>query len=276
MTLDTALRQGTKLLEEGAVPVPRLTAEVLLAHALQRDRVWLIAHSDEELSELGWIHYGRYLHQRLQGTPTQHITKKQEFYGRDFLVTPAVLIPRPETEHLVETALQRAPRARRIVDIGTGSGAIGITLALELGVPVTLTDISLDALAVAKENAFRLNAEAAFLCCDLGAALTGPFDLVVSNPPYIPLSEGPGLAPEVREHEPHVALFGGEQGTEPYPRLIADAIRILRPGGLLAMELGYRGLDSVRAMLGDEWTAIEVTHDLAGWPRVLSAVRPAR
>ena len=271
MTLQTALLQGAKLLEEGGIPVPRLTAEVLLAHANQRDRVWLIAHSDEELTELAWIHYGRYLHQRLQGKPTQYITQRQEFYGRDFRVTPAVLIPRPETEHLVETVLLRAPNARRIVDIGTGSGAIGITLALELGVPVTLTDISMDALAVARHNAQQLNAGAHFLCCDLGAALQGPFDVVASNPPYIPYSEREGLAPEVREHEPHIALFGGEQGTEPYVQLITDAQRILRPGGLLAMELGYRGLDSVRAMLGPKWGQIETTHDLAGWPRVLSA-----
>jgi release factor glutamine methyltransferase len=279
MTLATALRQGAQLLEEAAVAVPRLTAEVLLAHALRdnsgktRDRVWLIAHSDEELSELAWIHYGRYLHQRLQGKPTQHITKKQEFYGRDFRVSPAVLIPRPETEHSVETALRRSPGAKRVVDIGTGSGAIGITLALELGIPVALTDISFDALRVAAYNAKHLGANATFVCCDLGAALTGQWDAVVSNPPYIPYSEAEGLAPEVRDHEPHVALFGGELGTEPYLQLIADAERLLRPGGLLVMELGYRGLDSVRAMLGPQWSDIEVTHDLAGWPRVLSAVR---
>ena len=273
MTLATALRQGTSLLQEAGIPVPRLTAEVLLAHAAQKDRVWLIAHSDDELTELAWIHYGRYLHQRLQGMPTQHITKKQEFYGRDFRVSPAVLIPRPETEHSVETALQRAPGATRVVDIGTGSGAIGITLALELGIPVTLTDISFDALRVATYNAKQLGANATLVCCDLGAALTGQWDVVASNPPYIPYSEGEGLAPEVRDHEPHVALFGGEQGTEPYVQLIVDAERLLRPGGLLVMELGYRGLDSVRAMLGPQWRDVEVTHDLAGWPRVLSAVR---
>src|SRR5690242_2983259 len=102
MTVQTALQQGTKLLEDGAIPVPRLTAEVLLSHAIGCERVWLYAHGDEELKELWWIHYGRYLHERLEGKPTQYITKKQEFYGRDFRVSPAVLIPRPETEHLVE------------------------------------------------------------------------------------------------------------------------------------------------------------------------------
>ena len=273
MTLFEALQQGTKLLEEGAITAPRLTAEVLLAHALGRGRVYLHAHSTEEISELGWIHYGRYLYQRLGGKPTQYITKKQEFYGREFRVSPAVLIPRPETEHLVETVLRRAPACRAIVDIGCGSGAVGLTLALERAAPVTLTDISLEALQVAASNAAALGARAELVCCDLGGALrSGAFDAIGSNPPYIPRHEEPGLPREVREHEPHVALFGGETGVEIYERLTADAARLLRPGGLLAMELGYQGLDRVRAMLGPGWREIEVTHDLAGWPRVLSAV----
>jgi release factor glutamine methyltransferase len=273
MTLFEALQQGTKLLEEGAITAPRLTAEVLLAHALGRGRVYLHAHSTEEISELGWIHYGRYLYQRLGGKPTQYITKKQEFYGREFRVSPAVLIPRPETEHLVETVLRRAPGCRDIVDIGCGSGAVGLTLALESAMPVTLTDISMQALQVAASNATALGARAALVCCDLGAALpSSAFDAVASNPPYIPRHEEPGLPREVREHEPHVALFGGETGVEIYERLTADAARILRPGGLLAMELGYQGLGRVRSMLGPGWREIEVTHDLAGWPRVLSAV----
>jgi release factor glutamine methyltransferase len=273
MTLGEALQQGTKLLEEGAITAPRLTAEVLLAHALGRGRVYLHAHSTDELSELGWIHYGRYLYQRLGGKPTQYITKKQEFYGREFRVSPAVLIPRPETEHLVETVLRRSPGCRDIVDIGCGSGAVGLTLALESAMPVTLTDISMQALQVAASNATALGARAALVCCDLGAALpSSAFDAVASNPPYIPRHEEPGLPREVREHEPHVALFGGETGVEIYERLTADAARILRPGGLLAMELGYQGLGRVRSMLGPGWREIEVTHDLAGWPRVLSAV----
>src|SRR5215468_5835433 len=119
MDVRTALKQGQDLLEEAKVSAPRLTAEVLLAHAIGCDRAWLFAHSDEELKELWWIHYGRYLHQRIQGTPTQYITGLQEFYGRDFRVTPDVLIPRPETEHVIEAAL---PHARgRVLDVGTGS-----------------------------------------------------------------------------------------------------------------------------------------------------------
>src|SRR5579862_7855393 len=124
MTIQTALLQGTKLLEDEAVMAPRLTAEVLLMHALHRDRSYLYAHSDDELTEIAWIHYGRYLHERMKGKPTQYITGRQEFYGRDFRVTPDVLIPRPETEHLVEAAL---PHARGgVLDIGTGSGAIAV------------------------------------------------------------------------------------------------------------------------------------------------------
>src|SRR5690606_15143522 len=119
MTLRTAMQQGTRLLEEGAVPAPQLTAEVLLAHALRKDRVYLLAHPDEELSGLGWIHYGRYLHQRLNGAPTQYITRRQEFYGRDFRVSPDVLIPRPETEHVVEAALERLRPGMKVVDVGT-------------------------------------------------------------------------------------------------------------------------------------------------------------
>src|SRR5229473_6301960 len=131
MDLRTALTQGQKLLEDGAISAPRLTAEVLLAHAIGCDRTWLYAHSDEELREVWWIHYGRYLHERLNGKPTQYITGRQEFFGREFRVTPDVLIPRPETELVVETVLEAAGNARRILDAGTGSGAIAVTLQLE-------------------------------------------------------------------------------------------------------------------------------------------------
>src|SRR3974390_454918 len=145
MTLQTALLQGIQLLEEAAVPVPRLTAEVLLSHALKRERVYLYAHPEQELRELEWLHYGRYLHERLQGKPTQYITTRQEFYGREFRVTPDVLIPRPETEHVVEVALAVCRGARRLVDVGTGSGALAVTLQLETGAAVAATDISLAA-----------------------------------------------------------------------------------------------------------------------------------
>src|SRR5271157_2961466 len=134
MTVDTALLQGVRLLEDASIAVPRLTAEVLLAHAIRQERVYLYAHHERELQDVEWLHYGRYLHERLKGKPTQYITGRQEFYGREFRVTPDVLIPRPETEHVVEVALKtpatRSP-ALRVLDVGTGSGALAVTLQLE-------------------------------------------------------------------------------------------------------------------------------------------------
>src|SRR4051812_24561327 len=167
MTAGTALLQGTKLLEEGGVGVPRLTAEVLLAHALRRERVYLFAHPEHELTEVEWLHYGRYLHERMSGKPTQYVTKRQEFYGREFRVTPDVLIPRPETELLVETVLNLRPHAGVIVDVGTGSGAIAVTLALEGKRSVIATDLSGAALEVARSNAHRLYARVPFVRTDL-------------------------------------------------------------------------------------------------------------
>jgi release factor glutamine methyltransferase len=272
MTLQTALLQGTQLLEADSITAPRLTAEVLLMHALQRDRAYLYAHSDDELTELTWIHYGRYLHERLKGKPTQYITGHQEFYGRDFRVTRDVLIPRPETEHLVEAAMARIRPGGVVVDVGTGSGAIAVTLALETRARIFATDISTAALCVARSNAARLTASVCFLACDLTACLRDrSIDVLVSNPPYVPATDRPGLQREVRDYEPPVALYGGPTGLEIYERLTADAARVLKPDGWLLMELGYNSLDPVRAMLESNWTDITVAHDLAGFPRVLAA-----
>jgi release factor glutamine methyltransferase len=272
MTLQTALLQGTKLLEDEAISAPRLTAEVLLMHALQKERSYLYAHSDEELSELAWIHYGRYLHERINGKPTQYITGRQEFYGRDFRVTSDVLIPRPETEHLVEAAIAKIRPRDIVVDVGTGSGAIAITLALETPAHVFATDISMAALRVAQSNANQLLARVAFVACDLVDALRDDsINVLVSNPPYVPRTDQPGLQREVRDYEPHVALFAGPTGLETYERLIVEAARVLRPHGWLLLELGYNSLNPVCAMLGDGWSDIDVIPDLAGYPRVLAA-----
>jgi len=270
VTVQDALLQGTKLLEDESIAAPRLTAEVLLAHAVQRDRAWLYAHSTDELSEIGWIHFGRYLHERMGGKPTQYITKRQEFYGREFRVTSAVLIPRPETEHVVEAALAVIEPGMTVVDVGCGSGAIAITLALETKARVIGADISIDALAVAAENAKRLGARVDFVVADL----LGPIrraDVIVCNPPYVPSVDETMLQREVREFEPHVALFGGPTGLEVYRRLVADAPRILKNGGYLILELGYNLAEPVRGMLGEGWSEIRVIPDLVGIPRVLTA-----
>ena len=140
MTIQTALEQGSGLLEEAEVSAPRLTAEVLLCHALGCERPHLYSHPEQELGHNSWLHYGRYLHERLSGKPTQYITQRQEFYGREFRVTPEVFIPRPETEHLIETALRLASAARSVVDVGSGSGAIAATLSLEMKRPVHATE----------------------------------------------------------------------------------------------------------------------------------------
>jgi release factor glutamine methyltransferase len=273
MDVRTALQQGETLLQDARVAVPRLTAEVLLMHAIGCQKAWLYAHSGDELREVWWIHYGRYLHERLQGKPTQYITGHQEFYGREFRVTPDVLIPRPETEHLVEAVLAHANAARTIVDVGTGSGAIAITLALETRARVVATDVSIAALRVASENARALGAKLDFVACDLsGAFAAGAFDMVISNPPYVPALEQTTIQREVREYEPPVALYGGDDGLDVYHRLVPEAWRLLKPDGWLMMELGYAVVEPVQAMLAD-WREVEIASDLAGLPRVVMARR---
>lgn len=270
MTIKTALEQGVKLLEEDAVPAPRLTAEVLLCHALQREKSYLYSHPEADLPELAWIHYGRYLHERLKGKPTQYITHRQEFYGRMFRVTPDVLIPRPETEHVVEAALEL--HARRVLDIGCGSGAIAISIQCESDASVCASDVSPKALHVARENADRLGARVRFAAADLGSCFAPrSFDLIVSNPPYVSTQDAEGMQREVRDWEPHVALFAGETGNEIYSRIVQCAELLLVPGGHLVFELGYRSAEAVKAMLGEHWQNVELIPDLAGIDRVLVA-----
>jgi release factor glutamine methyltransferase len=276
LTIQTALEQGAELLNREAISAPRLTAEVLLCHALGCERSYLYAHGRDELSTNGWIHYGRYLNERLKGKPTQYITKQQEFYGRKFRVTHDVLIPRPETEHLVEAAIAgiRTHNYRSILDVGTGSGAIAVSLALETERTVRASDISVAALAVAEHNRALYNAPVQFFAADLASpVLPQAVDLMVSNPPYIPGADAANMQREVREWEPHVALFAGDTGLEIYERLVRQASEVVRPGGQLMMELGYQSLNGVRTLLERDWENIEVIHDLAGWPRVIAARR---
>ena len=272
--MQTALFQGTEILEKASIPVPRLTAEVLLCHALRCDRAYLYAHSTDGLTELAWIHYGRYLNERLKGKPTQYITHKQEFFGREFYVNESVLIPRPETEHLVEAAVAhlRSHGQCRVIDVGTGSGAIAVSVALETGTTVLASDISWPAIKVAERNRATYDARVQFFVADLLAPVpAGSIDLLLSNPPYVPGSDAANMQAEVRNWEPHVALFAGGSGLEIYERLIAQASVALRPGGRMMMELGYQSLDGVRGMMSRGWRDFEVIHDLAGFPRVLAA-----
>jgi release factor glutamine methyltransferase len=274
VTLQTAIAQGAELLAASGTPEPRLTAELLLCHAVHCERTYLYAHPEQELHEVEWIHYGRWLHERMQGKPLQYITRTQEFYGRRFRVTQSVLIPRPETEILVEVVLKRRPTARSVVDVGVGSGAIAVTLALELSARVAATDISLPALEVAASNAAALKAPVGFIATDLlsGIADTS-VEVVVSNPPYVASDECESMQREVRDWEPHLALFAGATGLDIYQRLIPEAWRVLRPGGLLAIELGFGQAEAVKELtLG--WTWVEITPDLAGIPRVLSCEKP--
>ena len=294
------LKQGLDQLRAASVPSFTLAAELLLLHVIGQDRTWLYSHPEEILPEATAEAYLALLASRCSGIPTQHLTGKQEFWGLEFEVTPDVLIPRPETEHLIEVALDRLAvreiRAGRhprlngenvtLVDIGTGSGCIAVTLAKELSAAtVYATDISTAALEVARRNAARLGVSdrVEFIESNLFEAFFESratshepllFDLILSNPPYVSLREAESLPVEVREHEPRVALFGGEEGYELYGELIPQAAEHLKPGGLLVLELGYNSLPAVEPLLDRaDWMNVSVTKDLAGIPRVISAER---
>lgn len=270
MRVSDALKQGVEVLAGAGIPDPAFTAELLLRHALHCERAWLFAHSGDELEDRVRIHYGRFLSERLKRKPTQYITGIQEFYGREFRVNQHVLIPRPETEHVVETALKYLTGPA--VDVGTGSGAIAVTLALESGATVFACDISPDAISMASRNAATHKAQ---VRCVIGDLLTfvrpSSLELIVSNPPYIAEADKPGMQPEVRDWEPHGALFAGESGLDVYRALLAQGAMVLRPGAHMVLELGYDSLPGVRRLLGSAWEEVEVVQDLAGWARVFVA-----
>ena len=286
------LKQGIAQLRGANVPSFTLAAELLLLHVSAQDRAWLYAHPEEILSAEISNHYFALIQRRANGEPTQHLTGKQEFWGLEFEVTPDVLIPRPETEHLIEVSLDRlalrelrAGRSPRLtgtgvtlVDVGTGSGCIAIALAKELpDATIYAADISTAALTVARRNAARFGFvdRIRFLESNLFEAFTPVrFDLIVSNPPYVGRRMAQTLAREVREHEPEVALYGGEEGYEFYAELVAQSHEFLKPGGLLVLELGHDSLPAVQPLLESrQWTNLGVTNDLAGIPRVLAVER---
>jgi len=293
-----ALKQGILLLRSAHVPSDTLAAELLLIHATKKDRTWLYTHSEELLAPEIATKYFALLHRRANGEPTQHLTGKQEFWALEFEVNEDALIPRPETEHLIEVALDRlavrelqAGRPQlltgeglQILDVGTGSGCIAVALAKELpGAKIFATDISIAAIAVAQRNAAHhsLASQIQFVESNLLAAFSlkaphqyGPelanhqspvtnhqsllFDLVISNPPYIGHREAASLPVEVRDHEPAAALFGGEEGYELYAELILQSAQHLKSGGLIVLELGHNSLPAVQPLL-----------DFAHWKNVV-------
>jgi release factor glutamine methyltransferase len=285
--LRATLRQGLQALLAHQVPSAQLAAELLLMHVLGRDRAYLHTHADEDVPAEALERYSQLIAARATGKPTQYITGHQEFWGLDFEVNPDVLIPRPETEHLVERLLDLArchghskDDRLRIADVGTGSGCIALALAFEFPRAILFAaDISRPALVVASRNAVRLGMpeRVKFLESDLLTRLLAPdflstFDFVVSNPPYVGRDEVQLVQREVREFEPRIA-WGGEleRGDEIYARLFSQALQALKPGGYVAVEIGYNMRPRVLALLGGEWEGIEVVPDLAGIPRVVSA-----
>ena len=291
-SLRAALREAIEQLTAAQVPSASLAAELLLLHVLDRDRTFLYAHPQAELSLDQERAYRHLLGRRAEGTPTQYLTGRQEFWGMTFQVEPGVFIPRPETEHVVEAALaivrERLMKpAARIVDIGTGTGCIALALASELPqAEVFATDISEEALVLARANAdsLGLSDRVQFLKSDLLEAFLGNpgarstmhdarFDLIVSNPPYVSPDEASSLPREVLEHEPAAALFSPEEGLAVTRRLIEQASRLLGPSGYLVLELGYQMSGRVKSLLGEGWTNVEITPDLRGIPRVLAARR---
>ncbi len=273
-TTGSELVRARALLAASGVEETRLTAETLLAHVLGADRAHLFAHPERPLGEDERSLFRDLIARRTEGEPTQHLTGVREFFGREFAVSAAVLIPRPETECLVEAALERLRGDERIVDVGVGSGAIAVTLALEApGLRVAACDLHGKALAAAAGNARKLGADIELWQGDLlDAAAPRSLDAVISNPPYVAERDRPTLSREVRR-EPETALFAGEDGLDCYRRLIPQAKGALRSGGLLALELGYDSLPGVRALLAD-WDNTETRNDLAGIPRVVLARRP--
>jgi release factor glutamine methyltransferase len=303
--LKTALTTAIHRLTAAHAPSPRMNAELLLMFVLGRDRAFLFAHPERELTADEQSRYDQAIAQRSTGIPAQYITGHQEFWGLDFIVTPAVLIPRPETEHVIETVLSileshgedpcgdGRPRlsgrakpgsssvapgpALRIVDVGTGSGCIAIALAKELPqAEIHAIDISPAVLEIARANAARHQVEDRihFAQADLLQGFPPEsFDLVVSNPPYVGDSEADQVQLEVRKFEPRNAVFAGPTGLEVIERFVPRAAHVLKPGGWLIMEISGTIAEKVNRLF-ETWRSLQTTNDLQGIPRVVSAQKP--
>ncbi len=272
--------------KKNGVPSARLNAELLLADALKLPaRLELLLEPDRKLTDAERAAFREHVKRRSAREPTAHILGSWGFYGRNFDVTADVLTPRSETELVAERAVSwaKANGATRALDLGTGSGCLAITLALEVpGLQVVATDISEKALAVARKNAERLKAtdRIEFVAGDLFSPLAArpspqPFDLIVSNPPYIPTGEIDGLMPEVAKWEPRGALGGGADGLDFYRRIAAECAKWVRPGGALVLEIGDGQGSSVSEIFqaAGGYEGIEVARDLAGLERIFFATK---
>jgi release factor glutamine methyltransferase len=278
--LKQTLASAISRLNADHVPSARLNSELLLMFILNCDRAYLYAHPERELTRDEQSRYAAALVERARGVPTQYITGHQEFWGMDLIVTPAVLIPRPETEHVIESVMDRVGRAPapsellRISDVGTGSGCIALALAKELPqVEILATDISAAALEVARANAARhqLESRIQFREADLLAGFENDaFDFIVSNPPYVGESEEDQVQLEVRKFEPRGAVFAGPTGMEVIMRLVPQARAALKPGGWLVMEISGAISEKVQRLL-QHWNDVRIRPDLQSIPRVVQA-----
>ena len=278
--MSDALTVRRALVQAGLIPID---AQVLLAHALGVDRAWLLAHATDELSRARADAFFALAKRRREGEPVAYLTGRREFHGLDLAVTPAVLVPRPETETLVDAALERLPgdRPLRVVDLGTGSGAIALAIAhARPNARVIATDVSDDALAVARDNAKHLRLEnVAFTLGSWYDALggdAGPFDAILANPPYVADGD-PHLGEGDLRHEPSVALSPGGDGLDALRIIVAGARSRLADGGWLGVEHGYDQSEAVRDLFAEAGlVAIEARRDLAGIPRVVLGRNPSR
>ena len=270
------LAEGARALAAAGITEPRRDAALLLGEVLNRDRSFMIAHPEHSVAADQLQKFREFIARRASGEPLQYITAHQEFFKLDFAVTPDVLIPRPETELIVEVALEilRPDQAARLLDIGTGSGCLAISILKELPNPrAVATDISASALKVARRNAERhgVTDRLRLIESDLFSAMASDdvFDLLVSNPPYVPNNDLRNLQPEV-QYEPAVALAGGVDGLAIIRRILRDAPRFLCAGGYLIFEIGFGQSESVGALVGArDWQMIEIRRDLQGIPRTV-------
>lgn len=261
------IASAAKRLNNTGCESAQLEATLIAAHLFSNSRAWMLAHLEESIDEAS---AELLLKRRLKHEPLAYVLEKQEFFGRTFRVKSGVLIPRPETEILVEVALKELPQNARVLDLGTGSGCIAISLALENPeYQITACDISQEALTIASENAKSLGAHIAIVQSDLFSALDGQqFHAVVTNPPYVETTAK--LSPEIHEFEPKVALFAGEDGLDVYRRLAVEAKQYLVPGDQLITEIGAGQAASIQNIFAAEnWKPGEQWNDLAGHTRVL-------